>query len=134
MPTPTSLTKIELWLDKKPLLNIYLPPILWAGIIFFFSAQTTLPSLSLSLSDFILKKSAHITVYAVLFTLVNRSLLLKNIPQNKAWKIAMAITLSYAITDEFHQTLIPGRFGTLRDTGYDMLGALLAFMWKYRYI
>lgn len=130
----TALNQADSWLNKNPVINIYLLPVIWALVIFVFSSQATLPSLSFSFYDFLLKKAAHIMVYAVLFILINRSLLLKNMPSNKSWKVAFFITLLYALSDELHQTLIPGRFGSVRDVGYDMLGASLAFMWKYRYI
>lgn len=73
-------------------------------------------------------------VYAVLFLLIHRSLLLKRVNPAKAWVLAMIITFAYALSDELHQTFVPGRYGTLRDIGYDMLGATLAFLWKHQYI
>jgi VanZ family protein len=121
-------------LRENTFLNIYLPPILWAAVIFILSSQATLPSLSFSVYDFVFKKSAHVFVYGVLFVLINRSLLIKQVSSGQAWKIAMLITLLYAISDELHQSLVPGRYGTLRDIGYDMIGVTLAFLWKYRYI
>lgn len=50
------------------------------------------------------------------------------------WKLALIITFAYALTDEFHQTFIPYRYGTLRDLGYDMLGVLVALLKLYKYI
>ena len=126
--------KLPSWIESSTLLNVYLPPIAWAVVIFLFSSQSSLPSLSFSLPDFLLKKTAHLVVYTVLFFLVHRSLVIKKVATASAWKAAFAITLIYALTDELHQTFVPGRYGTLRDIGYDMLGAALAFLWKHRYI
>lgn len=122
------------WIEKNQLLNVYLLPVVWAVVIFLFSSQSSLPSLSFSLPDFLFKKSAHMFVYAVLFLLIHRSLLLKRVNPAKAWVLAMIITFAYALSDELHQTFVPGRYGTLRDIGYDMLGATLAFLWKHQYI
>ena len=39
---------------------------------------------------------------------------------------AFVLSLLYAISDELHQTFVPGRSGRLTDVGFDSLGALLA--------
>lgn len=46
---------------------------------------------------------------------------------------AGAFSLAWAILDEFHQSFIPGRFSSLKDIAFDLLGilaaaALLAFL------
>lgn len=46
---------------------------------------------------------------------------------------AGAFSLAWAILDEFHQSFVPGRFPSLRDIAFDLLGilaaaALLAFL------
>lgn len=117
-------------------LNALLPPILWAAMIFLLSHQEILPGSSVDTLDFIFKKSAHITVYAVLFLLVHRAqlLLLAKKYHSNIWITSFAIVALYAISDEVHQTFVPGRFGTLRDVGFDVLGASLAFLKQYRYI
>ena len=45
--------------------------------------------------------------------------------------VSFAIALAYAILDELHQELVPGRGFELADIGYDMLGmtAALGLMW-----
>jgi len=120
------------------LISAYLPPVLWAGLIFILSAQSTLPSLSASPFDFIFKKSAHMFVYAVLFLLMHRAILKTshqpNVQIAPIWPWALLICLVYATADELHQGLVPGRFATLRDVGYDMLGAGISLLYKYRYI
>ncbi|NCN06575.1 MAG: hypothetical protein GW946_01880 [Candidatus Pacebacteria bacterium] len=120
---------------KVPLfINAYLPVLLWATLIFYLSNQAILPGLYVETYDFIFKKSAHITVYAILYFLVYRSQILVGVTGNKRWQVPFLLVLIYAISDELHQQLVPGRFGTLRDVGYDLLGACLAFLKLYRYI
>lgn len=120
----------------KAVLNGYLPPILWAGIIFAFSSQSVLPTFKEIGYDFFLKKLAHIFVYLVLFLLFDRAAQLTMSNQKSKLRIWMPVLLclGYAISDEIHQSFVPGRFATLRDIGYDMLGVGLAFLKKYGYI
>ncbi len=110
--------------------NAYLPPVLWGVLIFILSSQQTLPGFDESLWDFVFKKLAHITVYAVLYLLLFRAVQLTiNTQKNFRYlTIPLAICLVYAVTDEFHQSLVPGRYPTFRDVGYDMLGASVALL------
>lgn len=120
------------------IINAIAPPILWAVVIFIFSSQPTLPSFQLSIIDFIFKKSAHIFVYFTLYLLTWRALRLLQPhlpPQHpRIWLVAALLCLLYALTDEYHQSLVAYRTATLQDIGYDMTGVLLAFLWRYRYI
>ena len=113
----------------------WLPPILWGGLIFFFSAQSGLPSPDDYLLDFIFKKSAHMFVFAVFYVLVWRAVQLSLKPKTVTggWLIPFVICLSYAALDEFHQSITPGRNATIRDVGYDTLGMIIAGVWWYRY-
>lgn len=115
-------------------LTAFLPSLIWAGVIFIFSAQQVLPSLHLSTLDFLFKKSAHMFVYGVLYWLVYRGLSQVDTPSSQKWWIAMIICLIYAASDEFHQSLVSGRSATLRDVGYDFLGAGLVLLRKKDYI
>lgn len=117
---------------------IWLPPIVWAGTIFFLSSQSALPGLSVSSYEFLFKKSAHMTAYAVLFFLVRRAILQSN-PTIKtdnwrAWLLPICICVLYAISDETHQLFTPNRTATFRDVGYDFIGMSIVFLRQYRYI
>jgi len=114
-----------------------LPAIVWAIVIFTLSSQPTLPGFESGFFDFILKKSAHMFVYAVLYLLIARGVeMVAPIKAKKGWLVflPLLIVFFYAISDEFHQSLVPGRYPTLRDIGYDILGASLMFFRKYKYI
>ena len=120
----------------KTWLVALLPPILWAGLIFLFSAQSVLASLEVSALDFVFKKVAHMFVYGVLYLLLHRALLM--LFPNRAWWfylfIPLLVCLAYALTDEYHQSLVPGRHPSSRDIGYDMLGVVIAILARYGYI
>ena len=49
------------------------------------------------------------------------------------WLLPLIICLGYAGLDELHQSLTPGRYATIRDVGYDLLGMIIASAWWYRY-
>ena len=113
-------------------LKAFLPAILWAGLIYFLSDQQALPSLKTSLNEFLLKKTAHIFVYFVLYWLTLRGFV-KIKKENKpyVWLIVLIICVVYGISDEFHQSMTPGRQATIRDVAFDFLGSSLAMMKKY---
>ena len=118
------------------LITAYLPSFLWALIIFIFSSQSVLPGFEQSIYDFFLKKSAHIFVYLILYLLI-----FKAVSQTVAEKhkkiiliLPILICFGYSVSDELHQSFVPGRFGTFRDIGFDMLGVTIAFLKKYDYI
>ncbi len=120
----------------KKFINIYFPPIAWGILIFILSSQNSLPGFEQSPIDFFFKKSAHIFVYLVLYLLVKRSIDIKyNYKQTKKQiLLPVFICLIYAISDELHQSMTPGRYPTVRDVGYDMLGVGTAFLRKYNFI
>jgi VanZ family protein len=131
-------------LSRRKVLLRWLGWLLWMLLIFWLSShdkdETTLQSGLLKwvldlfgidgstwmLGPFslIIRKTAHLTVYAILmgFTLrvfrlywVGRKLLL----------YSLLFCMFYAITDEYHQTFVPGRGGSPIDVLIDTLGALV---------
>lgn len=118
------------------IIKAWLPPVAWASLIFYLSAQSVLPKFDASLVDFFFKKLAHISVYLVLYLLFWRAVKLTRPQSNDRiqWLAPFLICLLYAVSDEIHQSFIPGRSATLRDIGFDMLGATVALLWRYRYI
>lgn len=75
-------------------------------------------------------------VYAILYLLLHRAVSITRPAASlkTQWALPLVICLLYAISDEIHQTFVPNRYGTIRDIGYDMLGASIALLRKYRYI
>ena len=123
-------------LQRLPRVAAFLPAILWVGLIYWFSSQSTLPGPQVDWMDFVFKKAAHVFVYAVLFTLIllghRRTWPSKN--TNKAVLFAIIIAILYAFFDEYHQSLVPNRTASVRDVGYDALGVGLVCLRIYRYI
>ena len=111
----------------KKALSHWLPVFLWAVVIFAFS---TIPQIVVSqffIWDFIAKKTAHISEYAILFALIFRA-------TNRSWILSFLLTMLYAVSDEFHQSFVPGRTATFFDLGFDLSGANIAsyIIWKLK--
>lgn len=101
----------------------------WAGLIFILSHTPNL-HISDGPSDYWLRKTAHLVVYAILFLLFYRALLKQSFTNWHMQKAMLAILLTvlYGMSDEFHQSLVPTRHGSWVDVGIDGVGALVAFI------
>ncbi len=75
--------------------------------------------------DYILRKMAHMTEFAVLCLLLWRALAQHIGHDRAALSLAAALALTYAASDEFHQTFVSGRAGKVTDVGYDLAGILI---------
>lgn len=98
----------------------WLPAVAWMALIFAFSSQSVLPGPADPLLDRLFKKGAHVVAYAVLAVLLERALAR---PRGGRWW-ALAGTLAYAVSDEFHQSFTPGRSPLASDVVIDMAGGL----------
>jgi VanZ family protein len=45
--------------------------------------------------------------------------------------LALIFTLGYGLLDEWRQTFVPGRYGSLTDVGFNVIGAIIG-LWIYR--
>jgi VanZ family protein len=88
-------------------------PVAWAALIF---ALSSVPDLGTGLGgwDLVLRKLAHAAEYAVLGALLQRAL---NRPA-----LAFALGTLYALSDEIHQSFVPGRQGSPLDVALDAAG------------
>ena len=74
----------------------------------------------------------HVPAYAGLAYLWWRALLARGKSRAAAAVIAAAIAVLYGITDEFHQTFVPGRYGSGTDVLLDAAGAATVLLWARR--
>jgi len=96
--------------------------------IFYMSAQPA--GADLAWWEVTVRKLGHFGAYAMLTLLWSWALS----PRlgRRAIPLAALISLLYAVSDEFHQSLVDGRHGTPRDVALDALGAVsaaLALRW-----
>jgi VanZ family protein len=99
-----------------PVFPRWLPVVVWAAVIFAFSAVPSLNS-GLGTWDLVLRKCAHMTEYAILAALAWRAL------RSYGWAFVFAV--AYACTDEFHQSFVRGRHASPVDVLIDAAGALI---------
>ncbi|MBQ2727448.1 MAG: VanZ family protein [Clostridia bacterium] len=76
-----------------------------------------------SVSNFV-RKSAHFAVFAVLGLLTCAALRSCDLSSKHAFILASVIGALYAVSDEIHQTFVPGRAGMVRDVLLDTCGVL----------
>lgn len=108
--------------------NIFLwgPVIAWCGLIFYLSGVPQLEVTSEPVGNFLTRKLAHIFEYAVLYLLILRA------TGFKRPVLSLLLTFTYALTDEFHQSLVPTRTAKIEDLLFDAVGALTGgAAWKY---
>lgn len=106
----------------------------WAAIIFAFSAQQQLPSPNEFALNFIFKKIAHITVYFILYLLAYHAISFDEKRTKRASLLSFVTCLLYALSDEFHQSFIPGRTSNIRDVFYDAIGMFISWLVIFKYI
>ncbi len=105
-------------------------PLLWMGLIFFLSAQPDLPRAPGPWLDTLIKKTGHAFVYGVLACFYLRALRwqLESRTQTAMRLLSVGLAVAYALGDEYHQTLVPGRNGNLFDVTIDAAGACAAML------
>jgi VanZ family protein len=106
-------------LARSRTISLWLPVVAWAALIFTLSA---IPSLSSGLGewDYVLRKCAHMTEYAVLGALLLRALE-REVP-------AFLAAVAYAATDELHQHFIRGRHASPVDVAIDAVGVTIGII------
>lgn len=85
-------------------------------------AQRMSPQM-IDVTDFVIRKIAHVTEYAILSLLVSRSLGITKETGAKPRVLATMTASIYALSDEFHQSFVPSRGATYTDVMWDTLGA-----------
>ena len=103
-----------------------LPVVVYAGVIFFLSSQPTLPAPGINHFD----KVAHFSVYAGLAFLAARGMRGYGPELRSAAIFGAVLAALYGVSDEIHQSFVPGRSADVWDVLADTLGgAAGAFVW-----
>lgn len=101
----------------------WLPALLMMLVIFWFSAQPASEIPTFDWAESVIKKGGHMIGYGFLALAYWRAFDFK---EEKIW-LAWLLAVLFALTDEFHQSFVPGRNATIWDViVFDNLGALLA--------
>lgn len=88
--------------------------------------MSSVPGPGAGVVDFIFKKTGHVILYAILYALIKRAL---SGQSNRNYVLAFLICVLYGLSDEIHQSFVPGRSATIMDVGFDALGASLMFLY-----
>lgn len=98
----------------------WVPALLLMIVIFSFSSQTSQELPNFGGCDYFVKKSAHGIGYGLLALSYLRAL------PNRDYKLAWFLAVLYSLTDEFHQSFVPGRRASWIDVFvFDNLGAMI---------
>jgi len=109
---------------KRNLLSYWFPVVAYCGLIFFLSSFShPLPPAAELLSD----KVLHVLEYSLLGFLSARALFSSDMGSSPALVCIIAFVFSalYGLSDEFHQSFVPGRNAALGDFAADAVGAFL---------
>jgi VanZ family protein len=104
----------------------WLPALLMMALIFLVSSRRGDQLPEYGDWEYLIKKTAHGIGYGFLALSY-----LKALPKRNYF-LAWLFSLMYAITDEFHQTFVPGRHPSIIDViVFDNIGAMVA-LWIYK--
>jgi VanZ family protein len=99
---------------------LWLPPFVYAVAIFTVSAQSDpMPALTAAVWD----KALHWIEYGGFALLLCRAFRGEGCPWLTACLLAAFVASGYAISDEWHQSMVPGRNSDVRDWVADTIGA-----------
>jgi VanZ family protein len=137
-------------------LSPWIPVILWAGVLFLMSTETFSsdrtyrliepvlrffsPSISakeIAIVHTIVRKLAHVTEYFIFGILFFRAVS-KGAAKSKVWRCvfwSLLVVTILAAADEYHQSFVVTRTGSVRDIAIDVFGGLLALgvsVWWFR--
>ena len=100
-------------------------------VIFIFSATPSYDLPNFGGIDTIVKKGAHMLGYALLTLAYLRGSTGKAITGRETWKYAifsLFLAALYAMTDEYHQSFVPGRNSRWTDVGIDTIGGAVGLL------
>ena len=98
----------------------YLPALLWMSFIYYLSSQSTTGIGQTRTERFLILKTFHLIEYGLLFCLLFFALRKKT--------SSAVVTYLYALSDELHQTFVPGREGKFVDTLIDLVGIVIGII------
>ncbi|MCU0503492.1 MAG: VanZ family protein [Anaerolineae bacterium] len=99
--------------------------IAWMGVIFFLSSRPDLPNFAPGLPG-VEELGGHLTAYGVLAGLLWWALRGSGVRYPATWALVLAV--AYGVSDEFHQSFVPGRDMSVSDLMVDLLGAGVALL------
>ena len=114
----------------------YFPPLILMGLIFISSSipmdkNADVPKFIISL-DPTLQNLLHIPVFGLLAFLWLKSFTKYSILTFTKVIITLIITILFGCLEEFHQTFVSGRYGSLTDMLLNIVGIFMGILFFYR--
>lgn len=100
--------------------------IIWMGVIYWFSDQSQLIPPTNPLLAHAIAVLGHITFFGILYLFFTRAA--KASYPLHSWRllqVGLVFVFLYGLSDEYHQSFVPGRDASLLDVGLDVIGAVL---------
>ena len=74
----------------------------------------------------LLRKAGHVTEYAILAWLAARAFTAssRELVRSRWFWLSLLVVIAYSLGDEFHQSFVPSRTGSIYDSLIDSLGGL----------
>jgi VanZ family protein len=108
-----------------------LPPLLYMALIYYLSDRPT-PEILHKAPRLFGMKVVHLLEYGLLAILWFRALRHATPWSSRALcLLSVALTLAWGISDEIHQSYVPGRTARVGDAVTDLVGAVIA-VWLWR--
>jgi VanZ family protein len=141
--------RVQARAHRSSRLRRYGPLVAWAAFVLFastanFSASNTsriirplllrlfphISEASINQVHFYVRKTAHFTEYALLALLAGRALRTSGLAalRRSWWLVSFALVAVVALVDEYHQSFLPSRTGTIYDSLLDMTGGATALL------
>lgn len=107
-----------------------LPAILWMAGIFLMSSRSTIPQAP-AVPVTLFAAAGHLVAYAILAVLIARALALDVQSLKRRMVISWVLATLYGVSDEFHQSFVPGRHASIGDVFIDASGAAIGLVLLY---
>ena len=107
------------------------PAIVIMAVIFLLSATPSRILPNFGVSDTLVKKGAHMLGYALLTLAYMRGMSGLQAGGKQSWKAAalsLILAALYAMSDEYHQSFVPGRNSRWTDVGIDAVGGTVGLI------
>lgn len=98
------------------------PAFLWMIGIFTLSSQSRLPH-AFGIPSQFMAIAGHLVAFGVLAILTAWGIRVDFRRSSKSVLVAFALTVLYGVSDEIHQSFVPGRHATVEDVMTDAIGA-----------
>ena len=114
----------------KRFLTLWLPVVVWMGVIFIGSSIGKVPQVGGETLDGLMHRAAHVLEFAVLGALLLRATSHGEPASKRAIIITLIVIGLYGASDEFHQRFTPGRSSEGISVLFDVAGGAIG-VWAW---